>query len=341
VKSNAQPNLDLVRATAVLCVFGGHLYIATTRDEQNLVAWRFAQMGVLMFFVHTACVLMWSLERSASKLSGLALYTDFYIRRAFRIYPLAMACVALSYFGFSLVRADWTPGQLLGNLTLTMNLFEVPAMWGGHWTLPIEVQMYVVLPMLFLGLRRRSWRFVMALWCVAVVMGVLQPTGRLNVLEYAPCFMAGVLAWHLSRTSARKWPAAWWPLVFLATWGIWLISDRNDARIWYRWAFCLSLGAAIPYFRDLTFTPLTKTTGWIAKYSYGIYLGHLTVFWFAFTFDSWVRWALLIVLSVLVPVAVFYLVEDPMIRLGQRVARYRAQRLMHAKEKSLSLSSAD
>lgn len=321
-----QPNLDLVRATAVLCVFFAHLLVKATGDDTNVFLWRLGLMGVLMFFVHTAYVLMWSLERSAATLSGLALFRDFYIRRAFRIYPLAIACVVLSYWGWSTIQGAWTPGQFAANLTLTMNLFYVPVMWGGHWTLPLEVQMYVVLPALFLGLRHRSWRVVAAAWVAAVVLGVLQPSVRLNLLEYAPCFMAGVLAWRLARSTTPQWSGVWWPLVFFATWWIWLgMADRTDARVWYRWAFCLSLGLAIPCFRDLTYTPLTRAAAWIAKYSYGIYLSHLSVFWFAFTFDSWMRWPILIALSVLVPVAVFHLIEDPMIRVGQGIARRQRQ----------------
>ena len=48
----------------------------------------FGVMGVMVFFVHTALVLMWSLERKPNTL-------DFYIRRVFRIYPLALLAIAI------------------------------------------------------------------------------------------------------------------------------------------------------------------------------------------------------------------------------------------------------
>jgi peptidoglycan/LPS O-acetylase OafA/YrhL len=44
--------------------------------------------GVMVFFVHTTLVLMWSLERKPNTL-------DFYIRRVFRIYPLALLAIAI------------------------------------------------------------------------------------------------------------------------------------------------------------------------------------------------------------------------------------------------------
>jgi peptidoglycan/LPS O-acetylase OafA/YrhL len=47
--------------------------------------------GVLLFFVHTCLVLMYSMERS--NLEGRRLADNFYIRRIFRIYPLSIFAV--------------------------------------------------------------------------------------------------------------------------------------------------------------------------------------------------------------------------------------------------------
>jgi peptidoglycan/LPS O-acetylase OafA/YrhL len=49
------------------------------------------QLGVLLFFIHTSLVLMMSLARLEKSEGGLA--ARFYIRRAFRIYPLAIVAV--------------------------------------------------------------------------------------------------------------------------------------------------------------------------------------------------------------------------------------------------------
>ena len=46
---------------------------------------------MLLFFVHTSLVLMYSMQRSP--LRGGALFRDFYIRRFFRIYPLSILTV--------------------------------------------------------------------------------------------------------------------------------------------------------------------------------------------------------------------------------------------------------
>src|SRR5580692_6250213 len=84
------PNLDFIRAMAVLSVVFEHILIAhgVTRLGPINVAW-IGVVGVFIFFVHTALVLMWSLERRPHTL-------DFYIRRVFRIYPLAIVAIVIA-----------------------------------------------------------------------------------------------------------------------------------------------------------------------------------------------------------------------------------------------------
>jgi peptidoglycan/LPS O-acetylase OafA/YrhL len=322
--SNEQPNLDILRAAAVLCVAFAHLYNRVTGTNGD-TAWHFGQLGVLIFFVHTAYVLMWSLERSAPSLTGRDLWVDFYIRRLFRIYPLAMVAVGFGWFGWGPSQHVWTTRDLLVNLTLTMNVLRGQIMWGVLWTLPIEVQMYIVLPALFVFLRDRGWRAVLGVMSVAVIAGMIQPSDRLNVMEYAPCFVAGVLAWSVARVHRATVGARWWPLVFVMTWPIWLVATRDNQE-YYRWAFCITLGGAIPLFRDVSYRPVTRIAASIAKYSYGIYLSHSAIFLFAMRFTSpFVRWPLMIALAVGIPVALYHAIEDPMIRLGRSVAARRGR----------------
>jgi peptidoglycan/LPS O-acetylase OafA/YrhL len=63
----------------------------------------------------------------------------------------------------------------------------------------------------------------------------------------------------------------------------------------------------------------------IARYSYGIYLVHFVLIWLAFDHlgeAPWiVQFAVFAALLVALPVALYHLVERPMIRVGERVAR--------------------
>ena len=88
VPSAHSPNLDFLRAVAVLLVLF-HLLITTNTRLPDY----FGQFGVLLFFVHTSLVLMFSLERIERNKQEL--FITFYIRRLFRIYPLSIVCVSI------------------------------------------------------------------------------------------------------------------------------------------------------------------------------------------------------------------------------------------------------
>jgi peptidoglycan/LPS O-acetylase OafA/YrhL len=274
-------------------------------------------MGVLIFFVHTSLVLMLSLERST--LTGWSRATDFYRRRAFRIYPLAALFVTIS-FAINGGRI-WTVREYLTNLTLTFNLTYDRPMVGALWTLPLEVQMYVVLPLAFVLLRGRSWTRALLAWLIVLPFALAQPyvSGRLNVLEYAPCFIGGIVAWRLAARAQPRWSGAWWPAMFVAVWTIWLNASREHHQ-WYRWTFCLALGCAIPWFRELEWQPLARPAHAVAKYSYGIYLSHIAVLTMLvpLSISLWLKVPVIVMAATAVPVLAFHLVEEPFIRLGKR-----------------------
>jgi peptidoglycan/LPS O-acetylase OafA/YrhL len=107
---------------------------------------------------------MQSMERLG--LEGRALFSTFYVRRWFRIYLLSIFCV-LSVYAFGIapgidqVPRSWNVKELFANPSLMQNLFYADSMVGGLWTLPLEVQMYVALPVLFVVFCNRplSWLF--------------------------------------------------------------------------------------------------------------------------------------------------------------------------------------
>jgi peptidoglycan/LPS O-acetylase OafA/YrhL len=282
-------------------------------------------MGVLIFFVHTSLVLMLSLERT--KLEGRQLFSAFYLRRAFRIYSLSMVCVSIAMLlavDQSGAARHWTWMEYASNMALTTNLTYSETMVGGLWTLPIEVQMYLVLPILFLiGRRYRTW-VLAGLWLLAIPLALAQPhiTGRLNVIGYAPCFLSGVLAWKLSRTTKRRFPGWLWPLGFVATWPFFLTASHEHDML-YRWAFCAVLGFVIPQFREMPRGVLRRVANSIATYSYGIYLTHLAAIGVAFSLPvpAVVQWLVFAGLAALLPWIAYHGVERPMINAGQRVAR--------------------
>jgi len=211
--SNDLPNLDFLRAVAVLLVLADHLAGRFHYDRLGGLG----LFGVLLFFVHTSLVLTYSMQRS--HLAGNALVKDFYLRRFFRIYPLStvaiLAAVALRiHLGAYGVVYGFRPGagELVSNFLLIQNLTGSDSVIAPLWSLPYEVQMYVVLPFLFMW-RRRSTVTLLILWVVLGGLGHFteaHPGLRwLSLLVYAPNFLPGVLAATLREK--RTFPAYLWP----------------------------------------------------------------------------------------------------------------------------------
>jgi peptidoglycan/LPS O-acetylase OafA/YrhL len=337
-------NLDFLRSVAVLLVFWVHLYDIWTGTGKNWgFVWHIGQLGVLMFFVHTCLVLMWSLERSS--LEGWRLFISFYLRRAFRLYPLSIVCVLLAYY----FDAHWEPVNLWQNLTLTQNLFFTdhpvfPPTLTPLWSLPLEVEMYAVLPLLFLIFRKRSVKLLAITWSVSVVMAFIQPElgDRFLILRYVPCFLGGVMAWRLMRERDRARLPAWlWPLGILTVSIIWMTATGKYLPLGIA-TFGLCLGLLIPLFREIPWSAVTTVSRLVARYSYGIYLTHFPIMVFVLSspkdprfkvihqlprlkhYARPVNLSLIVVLTAVASLALYHLIENPGIRVGQKVARWVA-----------------
>jgi peptidoglycan/LPS O-acetylase OafA/YrhL len=309
------PNLDLLRSVAISLVVFSHLNLKLgwVGDQIELIA----RTGVGIFFVHTCVVLLQSLERHGEG------FAPFMVRRALRIYPLSIVVVSLMAFGSwagGLVVVD--PMQVLSNVLLIQNLTWHGSIPGPLWSLPYEVQMYLFLPAMFL-LVRRGLVSIVVLWALVVVVVLAIPS--LTLIQYVPCFLAGVLSYGLSkRVTPRFSPAV---LFFVLAVGVAAIMGLSSAGVPYlplQWGLCLTLGLTIPLCRQLTYKPLASLAKTVAKYSYGVYLTHL--FAIAFGFNIFgdqplvVRFALFAFVIFAFPRVAYRWIEAPGIRLGARLA---------------------
>ena len=325
-------NLDLLRATAVLLVFAGHLTRFFNVDQfASVPLIGLGGLGVAIFFVHTALVLMMSLEREAAK--SKVLFVPFMIRRCFRIYPLSMF-VVLAVAAFHIPQATISPAHFAGwnfdapdlfsNLFLVQNLsFRVPLV-GPMWSLAYELEMYLLLPAIFLFLRRSRWTWQLGVALAVVVSvctAIVQSSATRNLAFYAPCFLAGILAYELRSYRRGKVPSWLWP-VFVG--GLAVVYLKSAMTRWDEWLVCLMLGLAIPVFARITSRAVNKTSDLIAKYSYGIYLTHFFVIWLAFEKLAGLPLAwkigVFVSLAAALPVIFYHLLEEPMIQVGKRVA---------------------
>jgi peptidoglycan/LPS O-acetylase OafA/YrhL len=326
-------NLDALRSLAVLSVCTGHL-LWTLGIARGSVRW-LGELGVLAFLVHTSLVLMLSLERSPQ--SGVGRMTAaFYLRRAFRIYPLAMTCVVMTA-ALRIPAAPWVEwqspgvGEVASNLLLIQNLSGHSSIIGPLWSLPYEVQMYLALPFLYAWLCFRSPFRAVACWAASCLLYMIVRIGWpqspvLGLIQYVPCFAAGLIAWKLLRRPVRQSLPGWlWIPAMLGAGAAFLpaLAWQGQGKIIPRWCFCLLLGLLIPRFREMRMKLFTRVPHVIAKYSFGVYLTHMAALYLSMRWlraGDWQRFAVLTFLVVALPVAAYHLVEAPSIRFGRRIA---------------------
>ena len=334
--SSESGNLDLLRSIAVLFVVISHLPPAAALVDEYLGAERYhlqalGLTGVAIFFVHTCLVLMLSLDRQANAQGMHRFAAVFYLRRAFRIFPLSIVVVLIValLIPTSIGQViDWS--ALLSNLFLVQNITGEPSVPPPLWSLPYEVQMYVLLPGVFIFLKAStSSRFkgALILWFASVILVLM--TWRLgynyHLIKFFPMFLAGVLAFSLRE--CKQWLLPWLFLTGVLAAGLVMpFAVANGFReVPALWLLCLALGVAIPKTIEIAPGVLRSVGHLIAKYSYGIYLVHLPIIEYAFVHGQLespaLEWFLFFSGTAAISFAAFHLVERPGIRLGVRFAR--------------------
>lgn len=225
---------------------------------------------------------------------------------------------------------QWTLGDLLSNFALTMNLTYNRPMLGPLWTLPLELQMYVALPLIFMLLGARKHPLVvLAMLVAAMAVADFQPlvSDRLGVAQFVPCFLGGVLAYTLTPRVRSSLPSWLWPLLLLAAVGCYCVFAPSPAEGNYapKWLFCLVVGSTVPMFRDSRSVIVNTMSHVIATYSYGIYLLHYIALWIGCVVLAKqpipAQWSEATVILVVACAASYHLIEKPAVGVGAALAR--------------------
>ncbi len=347
-------NLDILRCTAVLLVVLSHLFFG------NYTMAVMGRLGVLFFFVHTCLVLMFSLDRQYARSGSHRLFITFMIRRIFRIYPLSIVAVLIVFIfeipsyviGTGIIYL--MPMDGLGLATNVLLVQDVVVSAGGPrpqlgqlWTLPIEIRMYLFLPLLFVLARMLPpVRLAAILWMLSVPVAVGSgklvnivfgnPMARFDwgwidfprILEFLPVFLSGFVAYTLWRRMRHSIT----PLVLLvalavAIGGYALILEtigRGHIHNTFGFAACLGIALVLPLLREPSWSLVRRGSHLFARYSYGIYLVHISCIWFGFDKlrdqPAPIQWVAFIVSLVASSVILYHLVERPMITVGARLA---------------------
>ena len=183
--------LDHVRGVAILLVFIFHgLLPAFGHDQLGWGGWvrsfsapasflavlpaTLGHIGVAIFFVVSGFCIHLSYERSSR--NG---YRDFFLRRFFRIYPVYVAALLLFALLDPSTRVDFSASrgvlQFFSHLFLFHNFLDYRyfvGINGAFWSIAVEVQLYLIYPVLRWMVRR--WGWAGALW----ITGTMELTLR-------------------------------------------------------------------------------------------------------------------------------------------------------------------
>ncbi|AJO81579.1 acyltransferase [Pseudomonas sp. MRSN 12121] len=331
-------DIELLRGIAVLGVVFHHLQGNLFPDGLawlgSVAAYGQFWWGVDLFFAISGFVIARSLIPQLRACSNTAQAwqrtRDFWIRRAFRLLPSAWLWLLLTLLASLALNRSGAFGSLHANLWATVagllqfaNLrfadsffhYEYGASFV-YWSLALEEQFYLLLPLLVLLCRKYLAWVLLALVLVQVLT---MRTPLLMVIRTDAMALGVLLALWTARASYRycepKWlgrhPGLGPLLLLLAGLGLgWLATDGfaiTHYRVGALAVLCALLVWIASYNRDylLPRGPLKSLLAWVGSRSYGLYLIHIPVF--LLVREAWFR---------LAPSGTPGLAEQPLLALG-------------------------
>ncbi|HEY4244933.1 MAG TPA: acyltransferase [Kofleriaceae bacterium] len=345
-------SLDGLRALSILLVFLGHLKGTRAFPSQLDALGQFAELGVRVFFVISGYLITTLLFEDLRKIEAGTLtrgeaLKQFYIRRAYRIFPAAYVLLLVVWILDAAGVITLAPHDLICGATYTQNfhLASERSWWLGHlWSLSVEEQFYLLWPaaLLLLGRRRGMWVALGALAFAPAARFAMyfgMPAYRDGVGEWFPtifdtiaagCLLAGVRAWlHARPGYLRALQSPLFLVLPVAIFGAALLEskpllDYGPGQLVQNLAIAVLIDRSITWpstlwGRALNVRPLI----FIGQLSYSLYLWQQL--FINRHSDSWVSaFPVNLGLAFATACVSYYLVEQPVLRFrARRAAKLR------------------
>lgn len=331
-------NFDLIRLVAALQVVVIHTIHHLDLPVHKTIVFVISLFpGVPIFFFVSGFLIF----RSAKRTSTL---TKFFRNRFLRIYPGLWGCLV-----FSILIA-----LIVGNLSYSfrdmvvwifaqativqfynpdfLRNFGVGVLNGSLWTIPVELQFYIVVPFLYYACKRVGWRF----WPALIVLTLLTHVGfqmiysdrtmvskllQVTVIPWLIFFAYGMIATEYWDKIDRyfRGKVAYWALGFFATTALLLAlkvpCTGNQINVLSAFALCgLTLSLAHTW-TGISFSLLKGN-----DISYGVYLFHMPLVNAAIEYgykNSWAAMIVVILATCGIATLSWRLIEKPCLRRKQ------------------------
>lgn len=357
--------VDALRGVAVLGVLLVHTNQFGSRSMPWLlekIAWK-GSMGVQLFFLASAFTLFLSYRNRQQRENSPV--RNFFLRRYFRIAPMYSLAVFYYLWQDGLGPRYWlgdapgiTTANVLGNLTFLhgFNPYWFSSIVHGGWSIGVEMQFYVLVPLLFAWINTRQRAYAFLVFSLLLQLGLQLLLAAHPLISHAklweeylslylpaqlPIFGLGILLYFLVEDfqAARGFSGKWLLVLSGAVLAFLMIMDRLPIPpvfwlvlpepVLYGVAFLLlSLGLS-RYPWPVLVNPVI---GYIGKISFSLYLVHFAVlhglkmvnitdFVGQPILDLGIRYAVVLGLSGLLASLCYRFIEVPGQQLGSQVIR--------------------
>lgn len=354
--------IEVLRGFAASGVVFFHTYARAEFQNQDPLVHKilsYFALGVPLFFAISAFSLLYGYSNLIFDEFSIK---RFYIRRFFRIAPLfyvlLMVYAAYAYIEWGRI---YSASELFTNLTFTYQLIptqEESIVWAG-WTIGIEWIFYFIFPLVALLSRSRVMSVILFLMFLIVsikfspltasIIEIDSNAGYMNTMKHMVYFFLGVVMFcFLPQLEKIKSKCSWiskFDIIIVLAVAVFFVETHlkitKDLSLVLSFIVLMAL-AVIGFSRVFN----NRFTRMLGKLSYGLYLSNPLVIhfvqkiglykWFLGVTDSF-RLAFIVsclvsfILVLIVSGVFYYLIEQPGIRLGQRIIdRMNSKRQMES-----------
>ncbi|MFD1559285.1 acyltransferase family protein [Paraburkholderia silviterrae] len=321
-----------------------HLFSLDTVLAYLSIPFVWGPIGVPIFFVISGyCIHRSQAMRLAHNPQYRLDARDFLWRRFVRIYPVLFCALLLTFALDSISLHFWPHNELLGNLgwrTFGANLFALQGIasptYGSDtalWTLSLEIQFYVLYPLLFIVQRRLGPNRLLAVLMLlgAVSYALLERRGILIFTTYWSSWYLG--AWFAEREVRGLQFPRWFVTVaspLLLVLGC-MASTRYSRYLWCEpWALAFVPLLEVMLCSCASGTRAMRVLEKVGEFSYSLYIVHIPI---AIVLVSWlfhstrqvsILWSIGFFFVALVGAYVFHLlIERPAIGMLRKTSTQR------------------